>query len=334
MLKENPAISREEILRYLHSADREEIGGLFKRARKIREEVQGNKIFTYGFVYFTTYCRNHCNFCYYRAENQVPRYRKSMDEIVETAGSLVKSGVNLIDLTMGEDPLCHQDQFEEVSMTIREIKKRYQIPVMISPGVVSGSIVDKLRDSGADFFAVYQETHNRELFAKLRVGQDYDRRMNCKLYAKKTGMFIEEGLLTGVGEDEEDIADSLLQMLKIQARQCRVMSFVPQKGSPMEDHESPSRIMELKIIALMRILYPKALIPASLDVDGIGGLKERILAGANLITSIIPPKSGFRGVAHATMDVDEGGRTVEEVSLILGDMGMRTATTREYLDFL
>jgi len=91
---------------------------------------------------------------------------------------------------------------------------------------------------------------------------------------------------------------------------------------------------ELKIIALMRLMYPDALIPASLDVDGIKGLRDRINAGANLITSIIPPRSGFMGVAHNTMDVDEGGRTVAEAAEILHTMGLRIATVDEYKEFL
>ena len=158
--------------------------------------------------------------------------------------------------------------------------------------------------------------------------------MNAKLYAKEKGMFIEEGLLAGVGESEEDIADSLLIMGEIGARQVRVMSFIPQEGSPMESCRTPDRMEELKIIALMRHLYPTALIPASLDVDGIKGLKDRINAGANLITSIIPPKSGFMGVAQNTMDVDEGGRTVKEAAAILDEMGLRIAEKDEYRDFL
>ena len=166
-----------------------------------------------------------------------------------------------------------------------------------------------------------------ELFDRLRVGQSYDERMHAKLYAREKGMYIEEGLLAGVGESDEDIADSLMIMGEIGARQVRVMSFVPQEGSPMENHAEPDRLKELVIIALMRHLYPNALIPASLDVDGISGLKDRINAGANLITSIIPPRSGFMGVAHNTMDVDEGGRTVEEAASILNGMGLRIATT-------
>ena len=102
----------------------------------------------------------------------------------------------------------------------------------------------------------------------------------------------------------------------------------------MENCATPDRMEELKIIALMRLLYPQALIPASLDVDGIKGLKDRINAGANLITSIIPPKSGFMGVAHNTMDVDEGGRTVEEARGILDQMGLRIATREEYKEFI
>ena len=102
----------------------------------------------------------------------------------------------------------------------------------------------------------------------------------------------------------------------------------------MEGCSTPDRMLELKIIALMRILYPKALIPASLDVDGIDGLEDRINAGANLITSIIPPKSGFMGVAHNTLDVDEGGRTVAEAEAILERMGLRVATREEYKEYI
>lgn len=326
--------TREDILEVLESEDPRLLDKLFQKARQIRQNVQGGKIFAYGFVYFTTYCRNNCSFCYYRRANNIERYRKNKEEVLAISKALIDSGVNLIDLTMGEDPAYHAEEFETVCQIIREIKDGYDTPVMISPGVVSDRVIDKLAAAGADFYALYQETHNRELYGRMRLEQDFDERMHAKLYAKEKGMFIEEGLLSGIGESNEDIADSLLTMGRIGARQVRVMSFIPQEGSPMEDCESPDRIKELKIIALMRLMYPTALIPASLDVDGIKGLEDRINAGANLITSIIPPKSGFMGVAHSTMDVDEGGRTVEEAASILQDMGLYIASKEEYRQFL
>lgn len=327
-------MTKKEIIQILETEDGEELSKLFAEARKIRNEQQGNKIFAYGFVYFTTYCRNNCNFCYYRRSNDIERYRKTKEETLTTSKALIDSGVNLIDLTMGEDPLYHKEAFDSVVDIIRTIKSEYDTPIMISPGVVSNDVIDKFKAAGADWYAVYQETHNRELFEKLRVGQSYDERMNAKLYAREKGMKIEEGILAGVGETAADIADSLLLMGEIGAQQMRVMSFVPQEGSPMEKCDTPDRMLELKIIALMRILYPKALIPASLDVDGIDGLEDRINAGANLITSIIPPKSGFMGVAHNTLDVDEGGRTVEEANQILKKMGLRVATKDEYREYI
>ena len=67
----------------LFSADPEEREFLFETARKIRDREFGDKIFTYGFVYFSTYCRNDCSFCYFRRTSDLERYRKSVDEIVE-----------------------------------------------------------------------------------------------------------------------------------------------------------------------------------------------------------------------------------------------------------
>ena len=51
---------------------------VFKAARKLREKYFGNRVFLYGFLYFSTYCGNSCEFCLYRKNNSAAvRYRKS-----------------------------------------------------------------------------------------------------------------------------------------------------------------------------------------------------------------------------------------------------------------
>lgn len=327
-------MDRQEIINLLGRDDPGGIEELFRRARKAREELFSNKIFLYGFVYFTTWCRNDCNFCYFRKSNKIGRYRKPPEEIVAVAEALAREGINLIDLTMGEDLAYHRENFTTVLDMIKKIKELTGLPVMISPGVVADDQIDRFAELGTEWYALYQETHNRELFSRLRINQDYDERMHAKLYAGEKGMFVEEGILTGVGESLSDIADSILEMGKIGARQVRVMSFVPQEGSPMEGVKKADPLLELKIIAVMRLAYPDVLIPATLDVDGIRGLKDRINAGANVVTSIIPPRSGLAGVAQSTMDVDEGGRTVEEASAILRKLGLEPAVAEEYKDYL
>ncbi len=324
------ALNKEEILALLAAKEEKEINALYEAARGIRKEKFENHIFLYGFIYFSTWCRNNCNFCYYRRSNSIDRYRKEPDEIIKIARDLWKSGVLVIDLTMGEDMVYHREAFKPVLDMIREIKQITGLPVMISPGVVERDTIDAFAELGVEWYALYQETHNRELFCRLRVGQDYDERMDIKLYAKSKGMCIEEGIMTGIGETLSDIADSILFMSKLGAKQLRVMSFVPQKGIPMEHARTPDRSLELKIIAILRLMNPGVMIPASLDVDGIKGLRSRLNAGANVVTSIIPPLTGLAGVAQSSMDIDEGCRTVEGATAILSEMGLIPGTLAQY----
>ncbi len=328
--REGNPLNKEEVLALLKAAEGAETEALYTAAKETRRESCGNRIFLYGFVYFSTWCRNNCNFCYYRKSNDIDRYRKEAGEIIDIATQLWKSGVILLDLTMGEDMAYHREGFLPVFDMIKEIKKTTGLPVMISPGVVDYDIIDAFAGLGVEWYALYQETHNKELFQQLRIDQNYEERMEAKLYAKSRGMYIEEGIMTGIGESLSDIADSIVFMSSLGAGQLRVMSFVPQKGIPMEHAGTPDRSLEFKIIAILRLLNPRVMIPASLDVDGIKGLQRRLEAGANVVTSIIPPLTGLAGVAQNSMDIDDGSRTVAGVTAVLKEMGLRPGTLSEY----
>jgi methylornithine synthase len=315
-----------------------EIQEVFTAAGKLREQYFGNRVFLYGFLYFSTYCGNSCNFCLYRKNNSAAiRYRKSPVQIIESSQRLSESGVHLIDLTMGEDPEILQagDQGCEFLLeTIRSVKQNTNLPVMISAGVLPESVLCKLSEAGAIWYACYQETHNRALFQKLRLSQDYDIRINSKRRAKERGLLIEEGLLVGVGESMADIADSISVMRQLRADQVRVMSFVPQKGTPMERFASPNPSKELLVIALMRLVFPECLIPASLDVGGHAELHQKLAAGANVVTSLIPPGEGLAGVAQCDLDIEDGKRTVASIQSILRGNGLEPATIDEYRSWL
>jgi pyrrolysine biosynthesis radical SAM protein len=326
-------LGREEILTLLDITTENDFNMVTQVARELRSKYFRNKIFLYGFVYFSTYCRNDCTFCLYRKSNtSYPRYRKTCNEIISNAHSLVGSGVHLLDLTMGEDPLyCNSKQgFNDLIQLVKDLKQETKTSIMISPGVISEKILWKFKEAGADWYACYQETHNRELYSRLRVNQSYDERMDRKVKAKKMGYLIEEGLLVGVGDTNEDIADSILTMKRMGADQVRVMSFIPQKNTPLATWKTSSHFRELLSLSIMRLAMPDRLIPASLDVDGLKGLVQRLNSGANVITSIIPPFSGMAGVSQSTLDIDDGNRSVEKILPILKANGLISATSRDY----
>lgn len=334
--KKSEEISEEEMVFLLGLKDKENRKKLYKAAREVRNESFGNKIFTYGFVYFSTYCKNNCTFCNYRKSNDLSeRYRKTVEEILATANKLKQEGVNLIDLTMGEDPVYYKDNQQKLIDLVKLVKEETNMPVMVSPGVIPNEAIDKLADMGAEWYACYQETHNVEKYNKMRLEQDYNVRMNAKEYAKKSGMLIEEGLLVG-GMDIslEDIAHSFTEMKRIEADQVRVMTFVPQEGTPLQNEKASDNVLELNTIAVMRLLFHDQLIPASLDVEGLKGLEARLNAGASVVTSIIPPHDGFRGVSQSTLDVDSAHRTVSGIQPVIKKCGLSLATVEEYKNWI
>ncbi|KGK83827.1 hypothetical protein DP73_19680 [Desulfosporosinus sp. HMP52] len=335
--KEIP-LKRNELLFLLQVSDHKDVAKVFKTARSLRERYFKNKIFTYGFVYFSTYCRNECAFCLYRkSNNTLQRYRKTDMEIMKTALSLVEAGVNLIDLTMGEDPFFFMNQgagFARMVRTVEMIKKSTNIPIMLSAGVVPEDILIEFKEAGVDWYATYQETHNPELYSKLRLGQDFEERMERKRAAKQIGLLLEEGLLTGVGDTDADLVDSLEEMRKLSSDQVRIMSFIPQKDTPMQNFSQVSRAKELLVIAVMRLVFPDRLIPASLDVDGLNGLAERLNAGANVVTSIIPPESGLAGVSNQSLDIEDGNRTLGKIAPILEECGLVLASRDDYEEWI
>jgi len=309
---------------------------VFAAAREARTRSFGDAVFLYGFVYFSTYCRNACAFCFYRADNdESPRYRKSLDEVVAICRDLAGSGVVLLDLTLGEDPVIHDDPgYAALLELVDAVCDVGGLPVMVSPGVVPEEVLAGLRAHGADWYALYQETHTPELYERLRIGQPFAARAAARSAARRAGLLVEDGVLTGIGDSAADRACSIAAMREAAWEQVRVMTFVPQAGTPLAHVPPGGDEAELLTIATMRLAMPHALIPASLDVDGIRGLERRLNAGANVVTSIVPPTVGLAGVSQASLDIDEGRRTVAGVLPHLARLGLRPGTVAEYRAWL
>ncbi|MEM3437136.1 MAG: methylornithine synthase PylB [Nitrososphaerales archaeon] len=327
-------LSKSDALHLANIKDTRDLYAMFSVAQELRERFFKNVVFTYGFIYFTTYCKNYCTFCAYRKPNEkVIRYRKSLDEIVDYSKKVKESGINLIDLTMGEDPLVYEKDsgWRLVENVIKAVKDATGMPIMISPGAICRDGIKAFKKAGADWFAVYQETYNPELYRKLRVGQSFDYRIKVKLWAKDEGMLIEDGMLLGVGENEKDWVESIFSMKSLGAHQIREMGFIPQPNTPMENILPPPLLDEMKVIALMRLTNPNKLIPSSFDVDGIKGLQLRLMAGANVVTSLIPPKTGLVGVAQAELGVESGIRTRDGIEPFIKQLNLRLASQNEYV---
>jgi methylornithine synthase len=84
----------------------------------------------------------------------------------------------------------------------------------------------------------------------------------------------------------------------------------------------------------MRLVFPECLIPASLDVGGHAELGQKLAAGANVVTSLIPPGQGLAGVAQCALGIEDGKRTVAGIQNILRESELEPATSGEYHSWL
>ena len=112
------------------------------------------------------------------------------------------------------------------------------------------------------------------------------------------------------------------------------MTYVPHEGTVLERPPAADPQRELLVIGVLRLVFPDRLIPASLDVEGLAGLAPRLDAGANVVTSLVPPGNGLGGVANASLDVEDARRTPEGIAPILAQCGLQTAGPGEYLEWM
>lgn len=330
----NGIVAQDFVRELFSRSERDGDEALFRQAREARSSCWGNRIFLYGFLYLSTFCRNDCAFCQYRRSNTAEqRYRKTLQELREAGLRLAEDGVHLLDLTLGEDPYFVEGEgLFRLEEMVAVLHRETGLPIMVSPGVITAEQLSRLRQAGADWYACYQETHDQRHFARLRLGQDFSRRRQARLDAAAAGLLVEDGLLTGLGETADELTASLYAMQAEPLSQVRAMSYVPHTCTlpASGDDAGEQRAHELLAISAMRLLMPDRLVPASLDVDGLEGLRMRLQAGANVVTSIVPSGCGFAGVATRELDIDNERRSVAAVRRVLTDMGMEMATAADY----
>ncbi|MCK7508299.1 MAG: hypothetical protein MZV70_32440 [Desulfobacterales bacterium] len=125
------ALSRDEIIELLkmpgeYSAD------LFATADRVRKNEVGDEIYLRGIIEFSNFCERNCLYCGLRKSNgKLSRYRMTDDEIVATAGHIIKTGIPTVVLQSGEDSYYSTDK---ICLLIERIKNETGLIITLSIG--------------------------------------------------------------------------------------------------------------------------------------------------------------------------------------------------------
>ena len=287
---------QDEDLRILITS-REDAEYLFEKARIRQQETFGRAVYLRGLIEFTNYCRNDCYYCGIRRSNRAcERYRLSKDQILECCEKGYALDFRTFVLQGGED-MSYKDQ--DIANIVSAIKKRFHdCAVTLSIGEREPSAYQAWYDAGADRYLLRHETADPELYAQLHPSElTLEHRIRCLYELKRIGYQVGAGMmLEAPGQTEEHLIRDLRFLQKLNPEMIGIGPFIPHKDTPFREESAGTAELTLRMIGILRLMFPKALIPATTALGTIApqGREKGILAGANVVMPNLSP-AGVRG---------------------------------------
>ncbi len=163
---------------------------VFEAARKVKRKVYDNRVVTFAPLYASNLCVNNCLYCGFRAANKGQARRKlTMDEIKQEARVLAgKIGHKRLIFVVGEHPESGAEYIAEAMRNIYSVKEKTrrgwgQIRrVNVNAAPMSIDDLKIMKAGGIGTFQVFQETYDRELYAKLHPGTGPKTDFHWRLY--------------------------------------------------------------------------------------------------------------------------------------------------------
>lgn len=265
---------------------------LFERACDVASPIFGKRVYLRALIEISSYCRNGCRYCGLRSTNALAiRYRLDKEQILECCHKAARLGFNTFVLQGGEDPLQSDEWLADVVMTI----KRYypDKAVTLSVGERSAEGYAHMRTAGADRYLLRHETADTGHYSYLHTSRmSADNRKACLHELKRLGFQVGAGMMIGSpGQTMEHLVQDLMFLDELQPHMIGIGPFIPAKGTPFANEPPGSVEDTLLLIALLRMRFPRALIPATTALATLcsDGTERGILAGANVVMPNMTP---------------------------------------------
>lgn len=299
-------LNRHEILSWLRETDEAKLADLWQMADNTRQQHVGGEVHLRGLIELSNYCVRLCAYCGLRAANQnITRYRMPPEEVVHCAHQAAAFGYGTVVLQSGEDPAMTR---EEMAALVRRIKAETPLAVTLSLGERADADLVAWREAGADRYLLRFETSNRQLYDRIhppRPGTTSDR-LAILRRLRELGYEVGSGVMIGIpGQTYDDLAGDIELFGELDLDMIGVGPFLVHPDTPLGDpnfqplvldeEQVPSNeLMTYKVIALARLMCPRANIPSTTALATINprnGRELGLVRGANVVMpNLTPPK--------------------------------------------
>lgn len=283
-------LSDEEFLYILNNDEAD--GFLFSEADRVRRENYGDSVYIRGLIEFTNYCKNNCYYCGIRRDNKnAIRYSLTKDEILECCEKGYGLGFRTFVLQGGED-LRFSDK--DICEIVYDIKSKFSdCAVTLSVGERSKESFKAFYDAGADRYLLRHETATDEHYRKLHPENlSLRARKECLFNLKEIGFQVGSGFMVGSPyQTMENIISDLRFLQELEPDMIGIGPFLTHKDTPFSTFENGSFSLTLKLISVLRLIFPYALIPSTTALGTINpeGREMGLKAGANVVMPNLSP---------------------------------------------
>ncbi len=138
-------------------------------ARKARLETRkhfGNSAYFFTPIYISNYCENYCIYCGFNCHNKIKRAKLSMEEIHKEMKAIAETGLEEILILTGESRKASDVKYIGEAC---KIAKKYFKNIGIEVYPMNSDEYRYLRECGADYVTVFQETYNSDKYETLHL---------------------------------------------------------------------------------------------------------------------------------------------------------------------
>ncbi len=138
-------------------------------ARKARLETRkhfGNSAYFFTPIYISNYCENYCIYCGFNCHNKIKRAKLSMEEIHDEMKAIAETGLEEILILTGESRKASDVKYIGEAC---KIAKKYFKNIGIEVYPMNSDEYRYLRECGADYVTVFQETYNSNKYETLHL---------------------------------------------------------------------------------------------------------------------------------------------------------------------
>ena len=241
---------------------------LEQMAQKAQLETRkhfGTSVCLFTPLYIANYCENHCVYCGFNCHNHIHRAKLTMEEIERELSAIAATGLQEILLLTGESRTASGVEYigEAVKLAAKYFRN---VGIEIYP--LNSDEYAYLRQCGADFVSVYQETYDPDRYEQFHLS-GHKRVYPYRFYAQERALLggmrgVAFGALLGLGDFRKDAFAAGLHAYYTQQKYPQAeISFSCPRMRPYINNaaNNPNDVHETQLLQVMlayRLFLPYA----------------------------------------------------------------------------